>query len=530
MEENLTPIAYPPPYRGQRDDLPLSILQSPYAEWVENYNLDTGEPTLRTGDELIVQAGVARRCLNLSTYGGNTGAAGGSNAQKLFMCTDDSSTGITWYDISSGSLTSVHNAGGGTTGNDDEIHTLFFNNYLMFFGESSLLPANQGPQYYNGSTWGALGYTYPFSIPFGGAAYKRRAYIINQYSTKYAYSGIDAITGATTEVDLATQIQHKGFLYGIRPIALSAGIQAQTVLAFVFSTGEILVYSGSYPNSANWSQVARFQIGEPIYYNAFIDMKGDSYVITYDGLVSLRTLFLGGETVALQQALTTEQPNRWRQVISAQATNQYIYVKGVHDQLRDRLVINIPQYVERSDSSRDLDANMRFVYSFKTKSFWEQKRQNYSTAAGGAGGLAYFEQEVYFGGGTLRAAFKMEGKTGYTDDQHNESTALGIPYKIRTTPLPTQKFGVNMIQGVEMIVQTDLYDETEFKLVGNFGTTETTAQTIPDQGSSISIPLLNVGILANYVQLDISGTSTSASTVGQVFKAFNIWVEKGGLR
>ncbi len=41
--------AFPPPYKGQKDDIPLAGLESPYAERVLNFNLDDAVPTLRFG-------------------------------------------------------------------------------------------------------------------------------------------------------------------------------------------------------------------------------------------------------------------------------------------------------------------------------------------------------------------------------------------------------------------------------------------------------------------------------------------------
>lgn len=516
--QNLIPIAYPPPYRGQRDDLPLSVLQSPHCARVCNYNLDTGEAELRNGDSVYVNPGTGFEiALNVATYGEGSG-------QEMFICADPSAGGITWYDVSTSTPSTAHSV---ASGGDDEIHTLFFNDYLFYFGENNLKPSSHGPQYYNGSAWGAAGYTYPAGIttPFGGTAFRNRAYIIEKDSSKYMYSGINAISGALTEVDLAQVITEKGFLYGIRPIPVTVNAENSSALAFVMNTGEVLVYTGSYPNSANWRQVGRFQIGKPVYYNAFVDTRGDSFVITENGLISLRSLFSQGEDLAEQQALSASMPNRWQQIMTSLFSGFEIYIKGAYDKKRDRIVITIPQWVDPDDGTLDPDFGLRLVYSFKTQSWFEHKfgRNNFT------GNPAFYKGDMYIGT-DYRGALKMEGASGFVDEATDGTNDEPVQYHLRTTPLPTEKFGVNMIQGIELIMQTDLYAETNFKLIGNFGKSETASQTIPDQGASVEVPLLNVGILSNYVQLDISGTATADATVGQIIKAFNIWVEKGGLR
>lgn len=528
----MSAIPIPPPYKGERYDLPLAALENPYAEIVKNYNLDNGIPTIRNGDLIWSYGGADDEItLGIATHGA-------SSAQELFTCYDDSVLGITWLDVSTaGVQTTVHSAGG--TGGDDEIVTLFFNNYLFWFGETSLLPAAQGPQYYNGSAWGAAAYTWPSGLtqPFGGGVYKNRAYIIQRQSSKYAYSEINAISGAMTEVDLSQIISESGYLYGIRSVALSEGLQQETVCAFIFSSGEILVYSGSYPNSANWSLVGRFIISEPLSYHSFLDARGDTFIITDAGLISLRSLFTQGADLALIQAISAPIANRWQQVIFNQGSGNgggsfRFYARGEYDHLNDRIVISFPNYVNY-DGENDYTESMRLVYSFKVGAWYEQVMTMEDTGFF-VSCITYYNNGLYFGG-VSRNVKLVEGKGNPTfgasqvflDDSGNGSADTPINYQLRTMPLPLGKFAVNQLQGVELISKTDLHAETNYKLIGNFGQAETLDQKLPSQGNFIAKPIVNVGIESDYVQLDISGATTSSTAIGQQIYALNIWNQPG---
>ena len=68
--------AFPPPHQGQRDDIPLAALQNPYAQYVTNYNLHTGVPTLRRGEQVwtATSGKPTESFVHLCVYGAGTTA------------------------------------------------------------------------------------------------------------------------------------------------------------------------------------------------------------------------------------------------------------------------------------------------------------------------------------------------------------------------------------------------------------------------------------------------------------------------
>ena len=79
-------------------------------------------------------------------------------------------------------------------------------------------------------------------------------------------------------------------------------------------------------------------------------------------------------------------------------------------------------------------------------------------------------------------------------------------------------------------MQSDLYDQTNFTLIGDFGVSQTANQTVSGNGTLMSKPMINAGIEAGYIQLDISGSTVAGKTVGQQIYGVNLWSEEGGLR
>lgn len=511
--------AYPPPYRGQRDDIPLAALEPPYAQYVTNFNLDDGILKFRKGDSAYTSSVSGHPILDLAQYGV-------SSNLPLVISVYENGGSFYFRDVINNSALNNFAA----VYDNTDISHVYFNNYLFFFGGG----LNQNVRYYNGSAWGTAGYTWPVgSVPYGGTVHKNRGYYIEYLTTKYVYTEINAITGPTNEVDLAQVVSQKSNLFGIRSISLSEGIQQENVLAFVMDTGEVLVYSGSFPNSSDWGLIGRFFIGKPVGYHPFIDARGDSYVMTQNGLVSLRDLFAKGATIATDESLTSSIPNRWKQAIIKNIPYNQYYTntipRGVWDSAHQRIIVFLPYYVDK-DGNVDTSKSMRFIYSLKTQSWVEHVAAavsrcalaiNYPSASL-EGGFAIF-------GSNNNYVFVMEGATGYADT-NTSGSSVGYDFQMRTSPLYTERFGVNTTTGVELLSTTDAYSKIDYKLISNFGQFVTSTQKLPDQGSGVQNPFIDIGIQANYLQLDISGNTGTALTTGFEMYAINLWSVKGGVR
>ncbi len=107
---------------------------------------------------------------------------------------------------------------------------------------------------------------------------------------------------------------------------------------------------------------------------------------------------------------------------------------------------------------------------------------------------------------------------------------MGIDFQLRTAPLYNEGFGSNATVGLEIISKTDLFEKAEYTLITNLGQGQTAVQRLPDQGVNIQNPLINIGADANYLQVDISGTTDAMSAIGFELYSMNLWSNKGGVR
>jgi hypothetical protein len=482
-----------------------------------NFNNLGGLVKLRKGHSYFFghAPGGTIETLNVESYDGTS--------PKLFVLID-LPAGLTWYNAVTAAV--VHSIG---LGGDDEIQTLYFNGYLFFFGEVALRPASIGPQYWNGTAWGTAGYTWPASFnPFGGCVHKNRAYFIERQSSAYAYSEIDAISGATTKVDLAGVLQSKANLYIIRSLSVTQGQSPQNLAAFLFANGEVLVYEGSYPDGSDWRIALRFQISPPLFNNSVVDAKGDSFIFTETEVLSLRGVFANGYDKESAEGIGASIKNRWTQIIAGvNATSDVLYVKGIYDKKNDRIIISFPCYVDPITGVSDSTKIFQLIYDFTLGAWYEY----FMTAAS----VQYVPSAAYFEGSSYVLAYlngsarlmKLESKTTFLDDDISGTGTNPINYTLRTVPLPIQKFGANSIDGVEVIAKSDLYPQTNYKFIADLGRQTTDAQPLAAQGTSIAKPMVNVGISGSIVtQLEVSGSSVSSS-VGLELYAFNVWFNPG---
>lgn len=517
-------VPLPPPFKGQNDQIPTFSLENPFCARIQNLKNEKGIVSLREGNKKFAQV--------TSTAVYLTALAIAEYDAKLFMLVDDDSTGIRWYDISSGTPSSVHTIG--VLGGGSQIQTLYFNGYLFWFGEAAFLPSASGPVYYNGSVWGAAGWTYPGanSAPFGGAVYKNRAYIINRGSPDYYYTNIDAISGATTRVSLSSIVSQKADIFAIKSVSLSENVTQENLIAFLMSSGEILVYSGSYPNSETWRIAARLQTAPLLYTNSTIDAKGDTFLLTSTEILSLRNLIAKGYDAERREGIGAAIESRYKQIVQALSLayggGRYIpYIKGVYDKKNDRLVISFPYYVSPSVGLAQTGF-FQLIYDFSLGAWYEYYQLSNDSTAWVNRDVVTWNDSTYVLSGAVNGSTKyatvhqIEGKTDYLDDNINSGT-LGIPYKLTSAPHPLNRYGVVKTDGLEVIMKSDIYPTAKWRLIGDLGAQQTAEQVTSGNGSNVTKTFVNLGIESNLVQYELSGTSTT-STVGLEIYGTNLWV------
>ena len=199
------------------------------------------------------------------------------NNKQLLVATSD---GIYKLDTSDGLRTEL----GTGYSNADWITSYFTDTggtIRLFFGNG-----NNPIQSYDGTTLGAAGYTgasnllYPFS-------FKNRMYFIERDTFNIWYGGTQAITGALTKFPVDNFFTKGGKLIAMARWTQDAGFGMDDLFVIFSTEGEVLVYSGTNPENADWSLRGRFNIPKPVGNDPLLNQGGDIIVLTQQGVFPL---------------------------------------------------------------------------------------------------------------------------------------------------------------------------------------------------------------------------------------------------
>lgn len=506
------------------NSVPVAALQNPYCEIMDNCRVDNGYVYLRNGD---ASRGLVSGSNNVK------GLAGHANSGKLFQAVNHSggAGGFHIYDVTtSGAFSDVYSIAGADT--CDLILPTEFKGYLYIFGNDSL--STFGGVYFDGTTWASTAYTLSGGLePVFSFVYKHRHYLVDQDSNLVGYSDIDAVTGSLTVKDFSNIFETSGYIIGGGAVSMSDNVEAQTFFVLINSQGEIVAFQGNYPDSDTWGIATRFKLPTPpTSYRGFIKYRGDIVVITSSGLYSIRDLFLKGNQATGNLALSAAIAPRWKQIFKsyfAQGVSS-IYIQGCWDELNNRFIIMFPWYVDRNGFMHfggfNTNNGQFLIYDIE-KEAWNEDYTSPTSTGNGIESLLYFNKSTFFCSHSTGFIWRKEAATNFLDANESGSGSNGIKWQIRSAPIENNKFGTTDATGVEMIIQSDLYDEFSVGFILDLGRITTDAQDIPLQGTTVEKPLYNIGGEATYVQWQILGTTTGSASTGFKLFAVNVWAEQG---
>jgi hypothetical protein len=135
--------------------------------------------------------------------------------------------------------------------------------------------------------------------------HKARVFYIEEASMSAWYSAVGAFAGALTELDLSSEFSEGGFLLAGGSWSIDAGDGQDDYAVFITDQGELAVYQGTDPSSANtWAKVGTFKIGTPIGRRCTLKYGGDLLLLTVDGVISAASAFSRGREISKQLALS----------------------------------------------------------------------------------------------------------------------------------------------------------------------------------------------------------------------------------
>ena len=503
-----------------------------YASWLENVFADSNGIKVRNGMTYFASLSITDQAKIIATYPGAT--------DTIFALTYDTGTSnYKAYDITAGGVVApntVVNYFGSTTW-----FTSFFNGYLYIFDAASA--AATGGAKYSGSAWSAIGYTYYDAAfrPGGAFVYKGRHYLIDRLTLKYEYTDVDQVTGAIThEVNLSSIFSNGGTLAWGTTFSSQDGVTNSVYVAFGSTTGEVLIYSGDYPDSSTWSLVQRFVIGKPatVYPNAFnlsIPLQGDTLVNTALGLVSLRSLFLNGLGAVYSTNVSSMINTLWTSLIAANA-GAYNW-SGIFWPDKNKLIIYTGPYITNTGST-NTSGGVRggFLVMNTVTGAWSTYSVKSKT---GINKLIYANGEIYFNhvGALDKVVHKFEEAGTNKDRISGSNTAYGFGI-LSSWNAPQTQITNQKTNAWQPIINTDYLAVSN---PGSYGiavskdfSTSTEIDLTPNKESAkypvtgFSKEVFSVGEEATFIQYRLVGTTpTGTSLKGFTLFSINSSYEDG---
>lgn len=278
----------PPPYGGLDLVSPIDNMDPSFALELVNIFPGAGAPTVRLGYEQFADVGSTEPLKTLVTLYKKDGTS------ELIAC---GTTKI--YKITEAGV--VTNITGSTTPTSGEWQTVTYANNVY------LCNGTDNAQVYTGTgTCSDITFTgVSKNALINVTAYKERLYFVEKNTAKVWYGDLQvtgtAATPALTSFDFQYVFTRGGFLVGIGSFSTNTSMTSQDYFWACSSEGEIVFYNGTYAGDATtWGLVARYYIGSPLGYRAFVRVNNDVWIITEQGIVPISGLFQSDPEAALQ--------------------------------------------------------------------------------------------------------------------------------------------------------------------------------------------------------------------------------------
>ena len=261
-----------------------------------------------------------------------------------------------------------------------------FTNFTNASQTSYLIAANgvDTPVIYDGTVWANLnvsGITLADIIQ--PQVWKGRLWFVLENSTQVAYMPIGAIAGTATTLDLGSLMSKGGFINAIATWTIDMKQTVDEFIAFITSQGQIFVYQGTDPSTANtWALVGVYNLGTPIGRRCFLRISGNLWIITTDGVIPLTEMLsmVEDRSVAPRVALTSMIMNAINMQIQLYKSNQgWQFISYPKSTLA---ILNIPQQPD--------NVSVQYVMNTITGAWCQFQNLN-------AQCWELFEDNIYFG-------------------------------------------------------------------------------------------------------------------------------------
>ena len=263
----------PAPVGGWDAASPLALMKPENAVRLVNWDAEPGFCKLRRGSVKHCLGVGSSRVESVMAYHGITTAS-----DKLFAAATTIIYDVSTSYVASSSLTSL------TNGRWQHVnHATTGANYLLIVNGADSMRA------YDGSSWSTPAVTVATSANWVHLEiHKRRIWAVEVNTTKAWYMPVDVVAGAATAFHLGPVFSRGGYLQALGTWTIDAGEGVDDHLCFISSKGQVAIYKGTDPASADtWALVGVFNVGAPIGRRCLTKVGGDLALISIDGVLPL---------------------------------------------------------------------------------------------------------------------------------------------------------------------------------------------------------------------------------------------------
>lgn len=159
-----------------------------------------------------------------------------------------------------------------------------------FLGRLFLCNGADTVQVYDGATLVNATFSgVTLSTLIGVFQYQQRLFFWADNSSGFWYAQLNSITGALNFFDLAAFCPQGANLVSISSITHDGGNGVLDFVAFIMSSGDMLLYYGNDPGSSSaWQLVGRYRVAIPANIRGVCSYGGESYVTTYDDYLPIQ--------------------------------------------------------------------------------------------------------------------------------------------------------------------------------------------------------------------------------------------------
>lgn len=134
--------------------------------------------------------------------------------------------------------------------------------------------------------------------------HKTRVWLIQANTLAAWYLPVNSIAGSATSFSFKAIARKGGYLVAMGTWTVDGGAGIDDYAVFITNKGEVIVYQGTDPSSANtWALVGVWDLAPPVSRRCFLKYMGDLLLLTQDGLVPL-TAALKTSRVDTSRSLT----------------------------------------------------------------------------------------------------------------------------------------------------------------------------------------------------------------------------------